>query len=134
MTKEDVDNLDKILSYFDSIDHTHTEGISHGTGLDHTFVEKYIPTLINRECIISVSETGSPQPAYKITNPGKEYLYGKKFQEEYENEIKAQKRENFELELLQENIKNSKFMKWNIFFAAINTAILIINLFFLFNK
>jgi hypothetical protein len=131
MTKENVYNLNKILFYLNSIDHTHTEGISEQIGLDQIIVERLIPILINRECIKSVSETGSRQPAYKITNPGKEYLYGKKFQKEYENELIAKEKRWLELKLLKANLRNSKLVVWNIIFAGINITLAVINIIFL---
>lgn len=130
MTKKDVDNLVLVLKYLNEIKNTNLEGIAKGTGLNITLVHNLLPVLITRKCIKEKQLTSSGIFDYSIDTLGKAYLIEETFQKEYEKE----QREELELKLLKENIKNSKFMRWNIFFAAINTAILLINLFLLFKE
>ena len=124
MTKKDVDNLTVILKCLNEIKNMNVEDIAKETGMNITLVHNLLPVLITRNCI-KEKRFSSGILDYSIDTMGKAYLIEEIFQKEYEKE----QREKLELKLLEENIKNNKFMRWNIIFVAINTAILIINLF-----
>lgn len=125
MTKKDADNLTAILKCLNEINNAKVESIAKKTDLNITLVHNLIPVLITRKCVKEKRLTFSGIFDYSIDTMGKAYLIEETFQKEYEKE----QREKLELRLLEENIKNNKFMRWNILFVAINTAILIINLF-----
>ncbi len=89
MTKQDVKNLNIILKKLNEINNTNIEKWAKLTGLEPDLIKyRLLPYLVNRGCIIERLIGSNNIYEYRINSIGQEYLLEKKFNKEYNSEIK----------------------------------------------